>query len=129
MDSSKKFNMRRDCKNYESRTYKTGETIRKCSLDAAPNAPFECPNDCVFFVKRKYVGTWDYGSFTDDMVRNSSNLEKDENTNQVKAEVDNSSSSILEELEQIINEASPTIIRDVKYNKLPWYKKLFKRKK
>ena len=35
--------MRQDCKNFESRTYPNGETVRKCNLDLAPEAPWRCP--------------------------------------------------------------------------------------
>src|SRR3546814_15216072 len=28
--------MRQDCKHFESRTYRNGETVRKCDLDLAP---------------------------------------------------------------------------------------------
>ena len=38
--------MRTDCKNYESRTYPGGETVRKCNLDLAPEAPWRCPANC-----------------------------------------------------------------------------------
>ena len=38
--------MRTDCKHYESRTYASGEAVRKCVLDLAPEAPWNCPADC-----------------------------------------------------------------------------------
>src|SRR3546814_19609181 len=38
--------MRQDCKHFESRTYRNGETVRKCDLDLAPEAPWRCPADC-----------------------------------------------------------------------------------
>ena len=31
--------MRENCKNFESRTYRNGDTVRKCNLDLAPEAP------------------------------------------------------------------------------------------
>ena len=37
--------MRTNCKFYESRTYPTGESVRKCDLDLAPEAPFRCPDN------------------------------------------------------------------------------------
>ena len=36
--------MREECKNFESRTYANGETVRKCNLDLAPDAPWRCPD-------------------------------------------------------------------------------------
>ena len=44
--------MRTDCKNYESRTYPTGETVRKCNIDLAPEAPWRCPEDCAAYERR-----------------------------------------------------------------------------
>ena len=41
--------MREDCKHFESRTYRNGETVRKCDLDLAPEAPWRCPDDCPSF--------------------------------------------------------------------------------
>ena len=29
--------MRQECKNFESRTYPNGDTVRKCNLDLAPD--------------------------------------------------------------------------------------------
>ena len=38
--------MRQECKHFESRTYANGDTVRKCNLDLAPDAPWRCPADC-----------------------------------------------------------------------------------
>lgn len=54
--------MRIDCKNYESRTYGNGETVRKCSLDLAPEAPWRCPADCGAYERRLADVSWSYGS-------------------------------------------------------------------
>ena len=35
--------MRTECKNFESRTYPNGDTVRKCNLDLSPDAPWRCP--------------------------------------------------------------------------------------
>ena len=53
--------MRQECKHFESRTYANGETVRKCDLDLAPDAPWRCPADCPSFERRTDVG-WTYGS-------------------------------------------------------------------
>ena len=53
--------MRQDCKNFESRTYANGETVRKCNLDLAPDAPWRCPDKCPAFEPRMDAG-WTYGS-------------------------------------------------------------------
>ena len=44
--------MRVECKNYESRTYPNGETVRKCNLDLAPDAPWRCPDECPKYERR-----------------------------------------------------------------------------
>ena len=54
--------MRSDCRHYESRTYGSGETVRKCQLDLAPEAPWRCPDDCPSFRKRIFDAGWHYGS-------------------------------------------------------------------
>src|SRR5260370_1136841 len=57
--------MRTDCRHYESRTYPSGETVRKCRLDLAPDAPWRCPDDCPKFEKRRWDAGWQYGSLGD----------------------------------------------------------------
>jgi hypothetical protein len=54
--------MRVECKHYESRTYATGDVMRRCKLDLAPEAPWKCPADCPSFdIRRADIG-WNYGS-------------------------------------------------------------------
>ena len=38
--------MREGCKHFQSRIYATGEVVRFCELDLAPEAPWRCPDDC-----------------------------------------------------------------------------------
>ena len=59
--------MRTDCKHYESRTYASGEAVRKCTLDLAPEAPWRCPVDCPKFERRMIDVGWQYGSLTKGM--------------------------------------------------------------
>ncbi len=54
--------MRVNCKFFESRTYRTGETVRKCDLDLAPEAPWRCPDDCQAFTPRLADVNWSYGT-------------------------------------------------------------------
>jgi hypothetical protein len=54
--------MRTDCKHYESRTYGSGEAVRKCALDLAPNAPWECPANCPSYARKLIDAGWQYGS-------------------------------------------------------------------
>ncbi len=59
--------MRTDCKHYESRTYASGEAVRKCGLDLAPEAPWNCPADCPKYERRKIDAGWQYGSMAKGM--------------------------------------------------------------
>jgi hypothetical protein len=56
--------MRTDCKHYESRTYQSGEVVRRCALDLAPEAPWSCPADCPRYERRMIDAGWQYGSLT-----------------------------------------------------------------
>jgi hypothetical protein len=53
--------MRQECKHFESRTYGNGETVRKCDLDLAPDAPWRCPEQCPAYERRMDAG-WTYGT-------------------------------------------------------------------
>ena len=59
--------MRTDCKHYESRTYSSGEAVRKCLLDLAPEAPWNCPANCPRYERRKIDAGWQYGSLAKGM--------------------------------------------------------------
>jgi hypothetical protein len=54
--------MRQDCKYFESRTYSNGETVRKCDLDLAPEAPWRCPADCPKYTRRMADVNWSHGT-------------------------------------------------------------------
>lgn len=54
--------MRESCKFFESRTYAGGETVRKCDLDLAPEAPWRCPEDCPAYQPRLADVNWAHGS-------------------------------------------------------------------
>ena len=54
--------MREECKQYESRSYANGETVRKCNLDLAPEAPWRCPENCPKFELRLADVDWSHGS-------------------------------------------------------------------
>ncbi len=54
--------MREECKNYESRTYANGETVRKCNLDLAPDSPWRCPAECAKYERRLVDVGWARGS-------------------------------------------------------------------
>ena len=54
--------MREGCKVFESRTYATGESVRKCDLDLAPEAPWRCPDKCPAYQPRLVDVNWAHGS-------------------------------------------------------------------
>ena len=54
--------MRTECKHFESRTYKSGDTVRKCNLDMAPDAPWRCPEECEKYERRMIDIAWAHGS-------------------------------------------------------------------
>lgn len=54
--------MREECKNFQSRTYASGEVARFCVLDLAPEAPWRCPADCPKFEPRLADVAWVHGS-------------------------------------------------------------------
>jgi len=56
------MSMREECKQYESRSYANGETVRKCNLDLAPEAPWRCPENCSKFELRLVDVDWRHGS-------------------------------------------------------------------
>lgn len=87
--------MREECKHFQSRTYATGETVRKCALDLAPEAPWRCPENCPSYERRLADVAWDHGT----LVRPPTPAEPDA---QGVAEV-------LDAAEDIVNAAAPDI--------------------
>ena len=54
--------MRTECKNFESRSYPNGDTVRKCNLDLAPDAPWRCPENCPKYERRLADAAWTHGT-------------------------------------------------------------------
>jgi len=91
--------MRQDCKHFESRTYPNGETVRKCNLDLAPEAPWRCPEECPRYEKRLADVNWSYGSLV---------------TPPTPAEPEGEAiAEVLDEAEEIVNAAGPQILAEV----------------
>ncbi len=105
--------MRIDCKHYDSRTYPSGEIVRKCRLDLAPEAPWRCPEDCPAFAKRRMDAGWQYGS----LGVSGQPPEPEPGGVDVAA--------LLDEAEDIVNTAAPEILADFE----PRKKGLLKRRK
>ena len=107
--------MRSDCRHYESRSYASGEIVRKCRLDLAPEAPWRCPDDCPMFEKRRIDVGWQYGSLTD-AVRAP---EPEPTGDEVAA--------LLDQAEDIVNSAAPDILAE--FDKKSKKRKVFRRNK
>jgi hypothetical protein len=91
--------MREGCKYFESRTYRTGETVRKCDLDLAPEAPWRCPENCVAYTPRLADVNWSYGTLvTPPTPPEPPGLGEDR-----------SIADLLDAAEDIVNEAAPRI--------------------
>jgi hypothetical protein len=95
--------MREDCKYFESRTYPNGETVRKCDLDLAPEAPWRCPDDCPKYTRRRADVAWNHGTLvTPPTPDEPAGLGEDD-----------SIAALLDEAEEIINAAGPEIMAEL----------------
>lgn len=95
--------MRQDCKYFESRSYPNGDTVRKCDLDLAPEAPWRCPDDCPKYTRRMADVNWRHGSLVTPATP-----EEPESLGE-----DDSIAALLDAAEDIINEAAPSAIADL----------------
>src|SRR6478735_8770308 len=93
--------MREECKNFESRTYANGETVRKCNLDLAPDAPWRCPDHCVGYERRLADVQWTYGS-----------LVTPRTPDEPPGLDDGSAAAVLDEAEEIINAIGPELLAE-----------------
>ena len=94
------MSMRTDCKHYESRTYPTGEVVRRCKLDLAPEAPWRCPSDCSSFVMRLADAGWVYGSLAESAQGS------------IAEPIGTDIAALLDEAEDIVNAAAPEILAE-----------------
>jgi hypothetical protein len=92
--------MRTECRYYESRSYPNGETVRKCRLDLAPEAPWRCPDDCPSFAMRRIDAGWHYGSLS----QGAEAPEPEPEGEHVAA--------LLDQAEDIVNAVAPDIIAE-----------------
>ncbi|NLV54108.1 MAG: hypothetical protein GXY13_00705 [Acidimicrobiales bacterium] len=96
--------MRQDCKFFESRTYRNGETVRKCDLDLAPEAPWRCPDGCPAFQPRLADVNWSHGSLITPVTPDEP-PGLDERGDEIAA--------LLDAAEDIVNAAAPDALREV----------------
>lgn len=112
--------MRTDCKHFESRTYASGDSVRKCNLDLAPEAPWRCPEQCPAYAPRLVDVGWSYGPLV---------------TPPPPPEppgLDRGAAALLDEAEDIVNVSGPEILAEFKQLEArrhePWWRRLFRRK-
>jgi hypothetical protein len=91
--------MRTDCKNYESRTYASGESVRKCNLDLAPEAPWRCPENCPAYARRLVDVGWTWGDL---------NRQPDPPEPPLNEET----AALLDDAEDIVNTIGPEVLED-----------------
>jgi len=109
--------MRRDCKHFESRTYASGETVRKCDLDLAPDAPWRCPENCSGYAPRMDAG-WSYGS-----------LVTPRTPDEPPGLDDGSAAAVLDMAEEILNSVGARVLAEVEAERAAKKKRWFRRRK
>ena len=97
--------MREECKFFESRTYRNGETVRKCDLDLAPEAPWRCPADCPSYERRMADVNWSHGTLVTPRT-------PDEPLGALDRE-DGSVARLLDEAEEIVNSVGAEMMAEV----------------
>jgi len=91
--------MRTDCKHYESRTYSDGETVRKCNLDLAPDAPWRCPDNCAAFERRLADVNWTHTGLVSPPTPDEPDLD--------------GAAEVLDDAEDIVNAVGPDILAEL----------------
>jgi hypothetical protein len=111
--------MRQDCKHFESRTYRNGETVRKCDLDLAPEAPWRCPADCPRYERRMADVNWAHGTLVTPATPDEPGDALDRG--------DDSVARLLDEAEDIVNTIGPEILAEVRAEQAkqrkPWWRR------
>jgi hypothetical protein len=116
--------MRVECKYYESRTYANGDTVRKCGLGLAPEAPWRCPDNCPSYERRLADIGWSYGTLvnpkTPDAPRSLEGSDGD-------------IAALLASAKDIVNSAAPDVLLQIEADRLAslprWRRWLAKRRK
>ena len=81
-----------------------GETVRKCNLDLAPEAPWRCPDDCPEYERRLADVNWSHGTLVTPTTPDEP----------VDLDDGDDVAALLDEAEDIINAAGPEILAEVR---------------
>lgn len=112
------MSMRTDCRHFESRTYRNGDSVRACKLGLAPEAPWRCPTDCPKFDRRSMDVGWTHGT----MVTGA--------TPEAPASLDDgSAAAILSEAESIINSIASDVVSELDRGKPKKFRRKNNKKK
>ncbi len=116
--------MRQDCKYFESRSYPNGDTVRKCDLDLAPEAPWRCPADCPKYTRRMVDVNWQHGSLVTPATPDEPASLGDD---------DGSIAALLDAAEDIVNAVGDSMVAEVEEERrraeTPRWKRMFRRKR
>ncbi len=93
--------MREECKNFQSRTYESGEVARFCLLDLAPEAPWRCPENCASFAPRLADVGWVHGSLVEPAIEDEPAAPSEDII------------AVLDSAEEIINDIAPEVFSEV----------------
>ena len=111
--------MRHECRNFESRTYPNGETVRKCNLDLAPDAPWRCPDNCPKY-ERRFDAGWTYGTMVSPTT-----------PDDPPGLADGTAAAVLDEAENFLNSIGADVMADVEAQRArtsrKGWRKLFRR--
>lgn len=102
-----------NCKFFESRSYPNGETVRKCDLDLAPEAPWRCPDSCKGFQPRLADVNWQHG----DLVVSPTPPEPKGLGD------DDSIAALLDSAEDIVNAVAPSALAEVQAERMAQQKR------
>ena len=113
--------MRTECKNFETRSYPNGDTVRMCNLDLAPEAPWRCPDNCPKFERRLADVAWTHGT-----------LSVGATPPEPKGLDDGSAAAVLDAAEDIVNAIGAEVKAEVeaeRNSKPGLFARIFKRKR
>ena len=110
--------MRDNCKFFESRTYPNGDTVRKCDLDLAPEAPWRCPDQCARYERRLADVAWVHSTTLTPPA-----------PDEVPGLDDGSAAAVLDAAEDIVNAIGAQMIAEVEAERNGKKRRWFRRKK